>query len=192
MRRRVCCAGPSRFLLFEMERVNSPLLAFVEAFGTRNQELFLSDQMLGTWDVRSDVLGNLRLTGADATGANLAASDQGPVAVRVEQDTYVTGIWIQEPRTTVIDTILVRNAFILRNQGGTFTQLMALRLELLGNMTQIGNGLDGERIWPLSGLPWGFLLRAGDVISALLLNRGAAATTAGAVIAYRGFSGPPF
>ena len=174
-----------------MERINSPLLTFIEAFGTRSQEQLLSDTLFGTWDVRSDVFGNLRVVGADATGPLLAAGATGQVAVRVEVDTYVTAIWVVEPQTTVIDTVLPLDAFVLRNQGGTFTQLIALRMELRGSMTQFGNGPGGQRAWPLNGTPFGTLLRAGDLVTMTMVNRGAAALTAGAVLAYRGLSGPP-
>lgn len=174
-----------------MERINSPLLAYVEAFGTRSQEQLLSETIVGTWDVRSDVLGNARMVGADATGPALAAGATGQVATRVEADTYVTAIWVVEPETTVIDTVLPIDAFILRNQGGTFTQMIALQLILHGAMTQFGNGAGGRRAWPLKGLPWGSLLRGGDLITMTMVNRGAAALPAGAVLAYRGLAGPP-
>ena len=171
-----------------MEPIQAPLLTMVEAFGTRYQETMLGDTVVPTWDTRSDVLGNLRLVGQDVTSGVIPAGSSTNASVRVAEDTYITGLWITEPAGAA-DIFWLLDCFVQRNAVGTFFQLTPLS----ANDRQIfGTGSATlRRTFPLLGWPWGALARAGDIISATVLNNGATPSTAGFVLAYRGLQGPP-
>lgn len=172
------------------EPVNATFLALSEAFGTRNQEQLLSELIVPTRDILGDMLANLRLVGADsATTAVIASGATVNPSVRIEQDTYVTGMWIQEPLCTASDSCIMTSAFVLRNQSGAFQQLTPL--SMYGRFTLGGGSPSFQRFWPLSGIPWGALLRAGDLLSVNVLNAAGVATVTGCTIGYRGLSGPP-
>lgn len=170
-----------------MERTNATFLPLIEALGTRNQEQFFSEMVQAEWNVNSDVLANLQLVGQDNTGAVIAAGATSTVGVTVLDDTYITGIWVVEPQP-LQDALVVQSAFVLRNQGGTFSQVTALHVR---NTFIIGGANAWRRTWNCEGWPWGALARAGDVISVNVFNTGASATTTGLTVAYRGFKGPP-
>lgn len=171
------------------ERIQTALLSLAEAFGTRNQEYELAEVISPSIDLLSQLLSNLRLTGADSpTSAVIGAGASQTTSVAVVEDTFVTGMWIQEPRCSAIDTCAVTSAYILRNQGGGFSQMTPLRVD---PRQLLGGGTAYQRIFPLDGLPWGSLLRSGDLVSVTLFNVAASATTTGFTLGYRGFSGPP-
>lgn len=170
-----------------MERINATLLSFAEQFGTRNQDYILSETISPTRDVMGDILGSLRLVGADNAGGVIGVGATSNVAVRIDQDTYVTGMWFIEPNAAQ-DTLVLTEAYILRNQGAGFSQVTPLRFR---DNHLCGGAASWRRTYPLEGLPWGTLLRSGDIISITIHNPSAAATTTGFTVAYRGFSGPP-
>lgn len=173
-----------------MEPINSPLLTLAETFGTRNQEYALSEVIQPTFDATGEALANLRLVGADSpNSAVIAAGSTANVSITVLQDTYLTGAWILEPGTNALDNCMLLDAFWQRNQSGTFAQVAALRIS---DRMLLGSGLTTlRRAKPLYPLPFGILARAGDLFSATVVNLGAAATTTGFLIAYRGLSAPP-
>lgn len=175
-----------------MEPINTPLLNLVEAFGTRNQEQLLGDVVTPVWPATSDAFGNMRLVGADATSPLTPATAVGDVAVRVVEDTYVTGLWLVEPRTVTSSSIVVVDVFVQRlGETGAPFQIAPLLLRPFDANGQIGRASVSVRTYCLEGWPSGWLLRAGDLISCRYDNRDTAALVTGMVIAYRGFKGPP-
>lgn len=175
-----------------MEPIQSPLLNYVESFGTRNQEQFLGDVVTPTWPVQSDAFVNMQLVGADAVSDLTAAGAVGSAAVNVEQDTYCTGIWMIEPQTNVSDTILVLDAYVQRvGLAGAPVQITPLLFRPFSATSFCGRSSPNRRMYMLEGWPWGSLLRAGDVITIRYENAGAAALILRMIVAYRGFKGPP-
>lgn len=170
-----------------MERINAALLPFAEQFGTRNQDYALSEVIVPTRDTQSDIFGSLRLAGADNTSAVIGVAATVNLSVRVEADTYVTGIWFQEPNGAQ-DGLVVNEAFVLRNQGAGFSQVTPLWFK---DNNIMGAASAWRRTWQLQGWPWGALMRSGDLISMTVHNPTASATTTGIVLGYRGFVGPP-
>lgn len=171
-----------------MEPINAALLAFAEQFGTRNQEFQLSEVITPTRDCMGDILGSLRLVGADNAGAVIPINTSVNVAVRVDQDTYLTGLWFIEPSMAAQDTLVCTDAFLLRNQGAGFSQVTPLRFR---DNHLCGGPSSWRRTYPFEGIPWGTLLRSGDIISVTIFNPSAAVSLTGFTVGYRGFSGPP-
>lgn len=173
---------------------NAPFLPLAEAFGTREQFFNLLTDIVPVKDVTVDALANLQLVGNDATSALTAAGAAGTVSVTAQFDCYVTGIFVIEPLVTVANTVLPFNFAHLRNLGGALTQISYLTarspIEFVGSIYMGLTGASG-RIYRLDGVPYGTLIRAGDVFSANFLNAGAVALTTGMTIGYRGFQGPP-
>lgn len=172
------------------ELTQAAFLNMVEAYGTRNQAHILSETILPTWDMLGDVLANLRLTGADAGIGALPATSTNILAVTVAEDCYFTGAWITEPQATAEDQLVVVDGFFLRTTGGVVpTQYTPMYVA--GGSKVMGGSGSFARMHALDGLPFGTLLRGGDLLSFRIYNRQAVATTTGMSIAYRGFKGPP-
>ncbi|MEI7494597.1 MAG: hypothetical protein WCJ92_08410 [Alphaproteobacteria bacterium] len=70
-------------------------------------------------------------------------------------------------------------------------QIAYLSLLPYNGSDSIGQGGGDQRTYRCDGIPYGTLIRAGDVFSCTYFNAGAAAFVAAAVIGYRGFQGPP-
>jgi len=173
-----------------MEPINSPLLNLVEAFGTRNQEQYLGDQVVPTWNVASDAFVNMRLVGADTGIGALPAGTVNILAITVQDDLYLTGIWLIEPTATVDDQCVFVDGFLQRATGVGAPQQYC-PLQMAGGRFALGTSTPQARMHVIEGPPYGTLVRAGDLISTRIFNRQAVATTAGMTIAYRGFKGPP-
>lgn len=172
------------------ERINAQLLALAEAFGTRNQDYALESVVVPTFDLKTDILANGRLTGQDsAPTAVLAPNTRVNTSVRVLEDCYFTGAWLLEPNSTAQDDLVAEEIFWQRNTGGSFVQLAALTLPT-PNQRCGGTG-NFRRTLRLIGIPDGTLLRGGDIISCTIYNNAAAATSSGFLVAYRALVGPP-
>lgn len=173
---------------------NAPFLPLAELFGSRDQFWDISQTIVPVKSIDGDALVNGVLVGADGTSALTAAGATGTAAVTSLHDCYLTGLFVIEPLVTVANTVLPFNFAHLRNLGGTLTQVSYLQakapVEFIGSIYMGLTGATG-RIYRLEGIPYGTLIRAGDVFSCNFLNAGAAVLTSGMTIGYRGFQGPP-
>lgn len=169
---------------------NAPFLSLAELFGSRDQFWDLSQTIVPVRDVTSDALANAQLVGSDATGPLTANGAAGTVAVTSLHDCYLTSVFLIDPTIAgAANSVFFRNAVWLRNTGSALQQCKYLWLQ--NNQTGIGIGAGDLRTYELVGIPFGVLIRAGDVFSVTYSNASGAALTAGAVLGYRGFQGPP-
>lgn len=173
---------------------NAPFLPLAELFGSRDQFWDISQTIVPVKLIDGDALANGALVGADATSALTAAAADGSASVTSLHDCYLTALFVREPRQTVINNCFVWDIGHYRNLGGQLTQISYLRLAAptgVLNNTSIGIAATVQRTYPVDGIPYGTLIRAGDIFSINFRNTDTVAFVTGCTIGYRGFQGPP-
>ncbi len=171
---------------------NAAFLPLAELFGSRDQFWDLAQTIVPVRDVLSDALANGQLVGSDGNSGLTAAGVNGTASVTSLHDCYLSTLFLTEPRSVVGNTTLIYNIGWYRNLGGTLTQVAYLNLQPSWvGVRDIGITTATTRTFRIEGIPFGTLIRAGDVFSCNFINLDTSALVAAMIVGYRGFQGPP-